>query len=157
MGYPFEIGQGGDFADGVGLTDRSRSAASRTVRRRESAGSASASRLTHFVSNWGSKNFKSPCSSKGEDTTDSISCQTRAILTVPLAKEALFSFLRSAAMAGHRCVIIIHGKGHGSFQKQPVLKGKLNLWLQRRKDILAFSSARPADGGTGAVYVLLRR
>ncbi|MGH8521143.1 MAG: Smr/MutS family protein, partial [Gammaproteobacteria bacterium] len=39
----------------------------------------------------------------------------------------------------------------------PVLKGKLNLWLQRRKDILAFSSARPADGGTGAVYVLLRR
>ncbi|MDQ3563306.1 MAG: Smr/MutS family protein [Pseudomonadota bacterium] len=78
-------------------------------------------------------------------------------MTVPLAKEALSKFLRSATMAGHRCVIIIHGKGHGSFQKQPVLKGKLNLWLQRRKDILAFSSARPADGGTGAVYVLLRR
>jgi DNA-nicking Smr family endonuclease len=54
-------------------------------------------------------------------------------------------------------VRIIHGKGNGSVQRRPVLKGKVNHWLQQRDEVLAFCSARPVDGGTGAVYVLLKR
>jgi DNA-nicking Smr family endonuclease len=42
-------------------------------------------------------------------------------------------------------------------QRRPVLKGKVNHWLQQRDEVLAFCSARPVDGGTGAVYVLLKR
>ncbi len=78
-------------------------------------------------------------------------------MTVDLARQTLATFLHAAHASGKRCAIIIHGKGHGSFQKRPVLKGKLNLWLRRRAEVLAFCSARPVDGGTGAVYVLLRR
>ncbi len=78
-------------------------------------------------------------------------------MTVAVAKSALSEFLRRARNSGLRCVLVIHGKGNRSYQKRPVLKGKLNLWLQRREEVLAFCSARPADGSTGAVYVLLRR
>ncbi|MGH8583648.1 MAG: Smr/MutS family protein [Gammaproteobacteria bacterium] len=77
-------------------------------------------------------------------------------MTVAVAKSALSEFLRQARNSGLRCVLIIHGKGNRSYQKRPVLKGKLNLWLQQREEILAFCSARPVDGSTGAVYVLLR-
>ncbi|MDH5572217.1 MAG: Smr/MutS family endonuclease, partial [Gammaproteobacteria bacterium] len=55
-----------------------------------------------------------------------------------------------------RCVRIIHGKGYGSVSQQPVLKQFVNYWLRQREDIMAFCSARQADGGTGAVYVLLK-
>jgi len=55
-----------------------------------------------------------------------------------------------------RCVRIIHGKGLGSPNSGPVIKSQLSSWLRRRNDVLAFCSARPVDGGTGAVYVLLR-
>ncbi len=78
-------------------------------------------------------------------------------MTVPVAKQALANFVRECRKSRRCCVLIIHGKGNGSLQKQPVLKGKLNTWLQQRSDILAFCSARPIDGGTGAVYVLLKR
>lgn len=78
-------------------------------------------------------------------------------LTVPEAKLALARFLRASAAAGRRCIRVVHGKGYGSRQKQPVLKGKTNHWLRQREEVLAFCSARPSDGGTGAVYVLLRR
>jgi DNA-nicking Smr family endonuclease len=54
------------------------------------------------------------------------------------------------------CVRIIHGKGLRSRHKGPVIKTKVNTWLRQRDDILAFCSARPVDGGTGAIYVLLR-
>jgi len=50
----------------------------------------------------------------------------------------------------------VHGKGRRSRQPGPVLKGLVDHWLRQRDDVLAFCSARPADGGTGAVYVLLR-
>jgi DNA-nicking Smr family endonuclease len=56
-----------------------------------------------------------------------------------------------------RCVRIIHGKGKSSEGKLPVLKGKVNSWLRQRDEVIAFCSARPSDGGTGAVYVLLKR
>ncbi|NIW87182.1 MAG: DNA mismatch repair protein MutS, partial [Gammaproteobacteria bacterium] len=56
-----------------------------------------------------------------------------------------------------RCVRVVHGKGHGSLHKLPVLKTKVQGWLRQRDEVLAFCSARPVDGGTGAVYVLLKK
>lgn len=72
------------------------------------------------------------------------------------AKAALNDFLAYSQHHGHRCVRVIHGKGHRSPGKMPVLKPKVIKWLSRREDIAAFSSARQVDGGTGALYVLLR-
>jgi DNA-nicking Smr family endonuclease len=77
--------------------------------------------------------------------------------TVDAARELLFDFIHRAQMAGQRCVRIVHGKGNGSRGGQPVLKGKANHWLRQMNAVLAFCSARPVDGGTGALYVLLRR
>ena len=77
--------------------------------------------------------------------------------TVEEARLALATFLLECKQHGLRCVRVIHGKGHGSFNKQPVLKTHVNHWLRQRDEILAFSSARPADGGTGALYVLLKK
>jgi DNA-nicking Smr family endonuclease len=77
--------------------------------------------------------------------------------TVPEAREALEAFLRNARAAGKRCVRIIHGKGKSSEGKMPVLKGKVNVWLRQKDEVMAFCSAIPRDGGTGAAYVLLRK
>ncbi len=73
------------------------------------------------------------------------------------ARQALGHFLQHSLAHDIRVVRIIHGKGNGSLHKQPVLKGKVNHWLRQRIEVLAFCSARPVDGGTGAIYVLLRR
>lgn len=73
------------------------------------------------------------------------------------ARQALGHFLQRSLANDIRVVRIIHGKGNGSLHKQPVLKGKVNHWLRQRIEVLAFCSARPVDGGTGAIYVLLRR
>ena len=62
--------------------------------------------------------------------------------------------------SGKRCVLIVHGRGLNSPDQIPVLKESLRVWLgQKRtgKTVLAFATARPQDGGAGAVYVLLRR
>lgn len=75
-------------------------------------------------------------------------------------KAALTEVLRFLAVCrdrGHRCVRIIHGKGNGSPNSGPVIKARLDGWLRKRSEVLAFCSARPVDGGTGAIYVLLRR
>jgi DNA-nicking Smr family endonuclease len=77
--------------------------------------------------------------------------------TVPVARERVARFLREARALDKRCVRIVHGKGKSSEGKLPVLKGKVNSWLRQKNDVLAFCSARPSDGGTGAVYVLLRK
>jgi DNA-nicking Smr family endonuclease len=77
--------------------------------------------------------------------------------TVPEARELVHRFLRDCQARGKRCVRIIHGKGKGAEGKLPVLKGKVNAWLRQKDEVLAFSSARPQHGGTGAAYVLLRR
>jgi len=76
--------------------------------------------------------------------------------TVAEAGVRLAEFLHDARLHGWRCVRIVHGKGHGSRHKRPVLKGQLNHWLPRRDQVLAFCSARPVDGGSGALYVLLK-
>lgn len=73
------------------------------------------------------------------------------------ARQSVAAFLNEAREHEHLCVRIVHGKGHRSNAQGPVLKGLLDHWLRQRDDVLAFCSARPADGGTGAVYVLLKR
>lgn len=78
-------------------------------------------------------------------------------MTVPVARAALEAFFKACAGGQRRCVRIVHGKGQRSGARGPVLKHKVNLWLQRRDDVLAFASTPPVDGGTGAVYVLLAR
>ncbi|MDH5632976.1 MAG: Smr/MutS family endonuclease [Gammaproteobacteria bacterium] len=77
--------------------------------------------------------------------------------TVDQARDLLAAFIQRAQLDGKRCVRIVHGKGYGSANKLPVLKNMVNSWLQQRNEVLAFSSATPQDGGTGAVYVLLSR
>jgi DNA-nicking Smr family endonuclease len=78
-------------------------------------------------------------------------------LTVAQAKHELREFLLAAQRAGMRCVRVIHGKGLRSGHRGPVLKHAVNALLQKTAAVLAFSSARPVDGGTGAIYVLLSR
>ncbi|WP_298135519.1 Smr/MutS family protein [Acidiferrobacter sp.] len=78
-------------------------------------------------------------------------------LTVEQARTAFAAFLSEAMRRGLRCVRIIHGKGLGSEARLPVLKGFVNRWLRQANAVLAFCSARPEQGGTGAVTVLLRR
>lgn len=72
------------------------------------------------------------------------------------ARITLAEFLLHCARNDHRCVRIIHGKGLRSKNREPVLKHKLRHWLMQREDVLAFCQARPADGGSGAVIVLLK-
>ena len=76
-------------------------------------------------------------------------------LTVAEAKQALRAFLVSCLEAQLRCVRVIHGKGLRSGHRGPVLKSAVSAVLRRTGAVLAFVSARPVDGGTGAVYVLL--
>jgi DNA-nicking Smr family endonuclease len=72
------------------------------------------------------------------------------------AREALAQFLRSAFKRGLRCVRVIHGKGLGSVNKEPVLKNKVRNWLVQKEEVIAFCQARAADGGSGALVVLLK-
>ena len=78
-------------------------------------------------------------------------------MTVAEAKAALRQFIDDAVYSGKTCVRVVHGKGLGSGERGPVLKGKVNHWLRRWDDVLAFISTRQVHGGTGAVYVLLRK
>ena len=78
-------------------------------------------------------------------------------LTVVEARQALGSFLHECLARDFHCVRIVHGKGHGSHQRIPILKTKVGGWLRQRDEVLAYCSARPVDGGTGAVYVLLKK
>jgi DNA-nicking Smr family endonuclease len=78
-------------------------------------------------------------------------------LTVAEAKIVLADFIETSVDRGHRCVRVIHGKGRGSGSRGPILKGKVDTWLRKWNAVLAFVSARHVDGGTGAVYVLLKR
>jgi len=77
--------------------------------------------------------------------------------TVDEARLAIAEFLSYCRQNVLRCVRIIHGKGQGSLNKQPVLKTHVNHWLRQRDEVLAFSSCRPSDGGSGAIYVLLKK
>ena len=76
-------------------------------------------------------------------------------LRVEDARERLGAFIREANQQGLRCVRIIHGKGLGSPGKAPVLKRRVYNWLVQKIEVLAFVQAKPADGGAGAMLVLL--
>jgi DNA-nicking Smr family endonuclease len=81
-------------------------------------------------------------------------------MTQAEAKEAVDRFLLESRRASRRCVLIVHGRGLHSKDQIPVLKGQLKTWLSQKRIgqmVLAFATARPQDGGEGAVYVLLRR
>ena len=72
------------------------------------------------------------------------------------AAEHVVEFLRAAAQRGLRCVRIVHGKGLGSINREPVLKNKLRAWLAMRDEVLAYCQAPAHEGGSGAVLILLK-
>ena len=72
------------------------------------------------------------------------------------ARLALAEFIREAHRQGLRCVRVVHGKGLGSPGKTPVLKDKVHSWLVQKNQVMAFVQAKPAEGGAGALVVLLR-
>jgi DNA-nicking Smr family endonuclease len=81
-------------------------------------------------------------------------------MTRQVAKASLREFLLKSYKSSLRCVLIVHGRGLNSENNIPILKERLPLWLSQgpvKKIVLAFSTARPYDGGTGAVYILLRK
>ena len=77
--------------------------------------------------------------------------------TIEEAGMSLTLFLQEAQEVGCRCVIVIHGKGTRSAEKRPVLKTQVNYWLRESPAVLAFSSTQLKHGGTGSVYVLLKK
>lgn len=77
-------------------------------------------------------------------------------LTVAEARELLVEFLYQCKQRGVRCVRVVHGKGLRSRNREPVLKQKVANWLMQRDEILGFCEAQPADGGSGAMMVLLK-
>jgi DNA-nicking Smr family endonuclease len=78
-------------------------------------------------------------------------------MTAIEARAALKTFIEQAVSRHMTCIRIVHGKGRRSGPRGPVLKNIVNLWLQRTNAVLAFGSPPPIHGGSGAVYVLLRR
>lgn len=78
-------------------------------------------------------------------------------LTAREAQSCLSEFITDCASADRQCVRVVHGKGHRSGPAGPVLKGMVNQLLRTWDEVIAFCPALPRDGGSGAVYVLLRR
>lgn len=78
-------------------------------------------------------------------------------MTVEEASSYLREFLGECEVDGSRVILIVHGKGYSSPGAKPVIKPMVNRWLRELPMVLAFASAKSADGGTGAVYVLLRK
>ena len=72
------------------------------------------------------------------------------------ARLALATFIREAHKQGLRCLRVVHGKGLGSPGKTPVLKSRVHSWLVQKNQVLAFVQAKPAEGGAGALIVLLK-
>ena len=73
------------------------------------------------------------------------------------AREQLAAFVRLALRRGQRCVRVVHGKGHGSPGREPVLKAKVQRWLAQCASVIAFTQATGPQGGAGALVVLLQR
>lgn len=81
-------------------------------------------------------------------------------MTVAVARRELRRFIEDCRELGLRSVLLVHGKGEGRSAEgkaTAVLKGYCNHWLQQLPEVLAFHSARPQHGGTGAAYVLLQK
>lgn len=80
-------------------------------------------------------------------------------MRVVQARKAVFEFVEQALELGLRTVIIVHGRGERKAEKEQaaILKGCVNHWLRELDAVQAFHSAQPQHGGTGAVYILLRK
>lgn len=78
-------------------------------------------------------------------------------MTLDMARHALHEFFQAERQEIRCCVRVVHGKGNRSDRQIPVLKQMVNHWLPQRDDVIGFCSAPPHDGGTGALYVLLKR
>ena len=80
-------------------------------------------------------------------------------MTVAEARNEIWSFFKEARLLGLRTLLLTHGKGLGNKEKSGsgVLKGYVDHWLRDIEDVQAFHSAQPQHGGTGAVYVMLRK
>ena len=78
-------------------------------------------------------------------------------LIIREAEIAVAQFLTQAQQQNLRCITIVHGKGRRANTDMPILKNKVNRWLRSHPSVLAFCSALPKDGGTGAIYVLLKK
>ncbi|MCK5893986.1 MAG: Smr/MutS family protein [Endozoicomonadaceae bacterium] len=77
--------------------------------------------------------------------------------TIEEARQSLTHFLSVCQNKNYRCVQVIHGKSHCSFGQQDTIKSYVNQWLPQIHSVQAFSSCLQRDGGSGAVYVLLKR
>lgn len=77
--------------------------------------------------------------------------------TTEEAMDSVSQFIEICVAKGLRWICVIHGKGHYSKEGKPILKNFLNQWLRTHPMVLAFHSAKPKHGGTGALYVLLRK
>ncbi|MBN1008769.1 Smr/MutS family protein [Amphritea pacifica] len=73
------------------------------------------------------------------------------------ARTELSSFIRECSNRQLRCVMVIHGKSNSVESQHALMKSYVNDWLRQMDQVIAFSSAQPKDGGTGALYVLLKR
>ncbi|MDF1796325.1 MAG: Smr/MutS family protein [Coxiellaceae bacterium] len=78
------------------------------------------------------------------------------LYTVEQAIDALHDFIDQCQAENIRFALVIHGKGHYSADGVPAIKNMLNQWLRNHPNVLAFQSAKPKDGGTGAIYILLK-
>ena len=80
-------------------------------------------------------------------------------MTAEIARRAIFEFVEECHQFGLRSVLIIHGKGQGreDAERSSILKGCVDRWLRELEIVQAFHGAQPRHGGTGAVYVLLRK
>ncbi len=81
-------------------------------------------------------------------------------LTKKDAETVVDEFITKSYYKGMRCVLIVHGRGLGSLNNQPAIKKELPIWFRRgilKKIVLAFVTAKPCDGGAGALYVLLKK
>lgn len=78
-------------------------------------------------------------------------------MTVEKARDELFQFVREAVAYDLRNVLIVPGRGSHSNSPEAILKSYVNKWLPEFEEVQAFCSAIPAHGGTGAVYVMLRK
>ncbi|SEF76764.1 Smr/MutS family protein [Marinobacterium lutimaris] len=77
--------------------------------------------------------------------------------TLEDAREELSRFIRDSKNSGLRCVLVVHGKAYSQPGQPALIKSHVNDWLRQLPAVLAFCSAQPKDGGTGAVYVLLKQ
>ena len=78
-------------------------------------------------------------------------------MSVEKARETLWAFFAEAARMEVRCVRVTHGKAARTDGKRPMIKSHVNTWLRQHPQVLGFTSCLAKHGGTGAVYVLLKR